>query len=323
MRADRLLQEITLLRQHERLSAPEMARRLEVTTRTVMRDMEALSAAGVPVYATPGRDGGFSLLPGYRPRTEGLTPEESEALFVAGAPAVAKALGMDAPFSRALRKLADTLPDAEARAVGAARRRIVVDAAGWLGMTSEELPLSRLFEAVQDERRVRMQYVPRDTTRGGERTVDPWGLVLAGDDWYLIAARDRQPRSYRVSRMHDVEVLAEPAVVPADLDLLGVWQEMQKAFASHPGTPIRLRVRRERWDLTRRMLALSLRPGPVVRPDGGDVIVDAEVLALRGAAGGLLGLGTWVEVLEPPELRDMMREIAAEVVGMYGRPTSG
>lgn len=318
MRADRLLTLVGLLRRHGRLSAADLARRLEVTPRTVMRDLEALSSAGVPVYAERGRAGGYSLLPGYRPDAESLTADEARALFVAGGGQVADALGLGDAFGQALRKLATGLPETQVGAVGRTLDRIVVDPGGWGGFAQHPAALAGLFEAVQRDVRVRLDYRALSSGQGGRRTVDPWGLVLAGPTWYLVAAHRGRPHTYRVSRIVSFGLTDTPARRPARLDLRATWQELRAAWQDRPGHTITLRVERTQGDLAVRQLQFVLQRPAAVADDGeGHVRIVADVGTLRGAVGVLLGFGDWVEVLDPPELRDLMVEVAREVLGVY------
>lgn len=322
MRADRLLSIVGLLRHHGRLSAAELARRLEVAPRTILRDIDALSGAGVPVYAERGRAGGFSLLPGYRPDAEALTAEESRALFVAGGAQVADALGLGGALTEAMRKLATGLPDDQAGDVGHTLDRIVVDPDGWGGAVAHPEALGLVFDAVQRDRRLLLDYRALSSGQGGRRTVDPWGLVLAGPTWYLLAAHRGRPHTYRVSRIESVEVLEAPAVRPARLDVREAWRTLRDAWQERPGHRIVLLVDRDQADLAVRQLGFILQR-PALREDAGEdgrdrVRITADVTTLRGAVGVLLGFGSWLEAVEPPELRALMREVAEEVLGTTG-----
>jgi predicted DNA-binding transcriptional regulator YafY len=325
MRADRLLQVAALLRQHGRLSAPELARRLEVTPRTIARDVEALSAAGVPVYAERGRSGGYALIPGYRPDAESLGVDEAGALFVAGGAQVAADLGLGNEFARALRKLASGMPSAHLDRVGGLLDRLVIDPGGW-GSAAVRTPsaLAVVFAAVQADQRLLVSYRPRGAARGTERRLDPWGLVLAAGTWYLVAGDRGSDRAYRVDRIEQVQLLDEPTERPERLDVLALWHELRAGWRAGAAYPVVLSVTRAQADLVRRSLGLVLTDEPEVLDDGGDRIeIRARVSTLRGAVGVLLGFGSWVHVLDPPELRELMVQIADEARSLYAVPDPG
>ncbi len=327
VRADRLLQVAALLRRHGRMSAPELARRLEVTPRTIARDIEALSAAGVPVYAERGRGGGYALLPGFRPDAESLAVDEAGALFVAAGAQAAADLGLGEELSRALRKLASGMPSAHLDRVGGLLDRLVIDPVGWgVGQLPAPAALDVVFAAVQSDRRLRVSYRPRGADHGSDRHLEPWGLVLAAGTWYLIAGAPgggaRSARAYRVDRMEQVELLDEPIERPEHLDVLGTWHELRAGWRARPVHPIVLSVARAQADLVRRSLGMVLMGEPELRDDGGGrVQLRAPVSTLRGAVGVLLGFGAWVEVLEPVQLRELMVAVAEESRAVHCRET--
>ena len=309
MRADRLLRIVQLLRRHGRLSSADLARRLDVARRTVLRDMDALSAAGVPVYAEHGRDGGFALVPGYAPDVEQLTGEESMALFIAGGRGAADALGLGASYGRALQKLAAGLRDDEHRQVAHVQDRIVLSAGGWLRDPDEPQLLTQVQQAVLADDRIRMRYQSKSATAPGDRTVDPWGLLQVGTTWYLVAAHRGAPRSYRVSRISAVTRLGVPSRRPPDLDLLQVWREMRDGFRRTSATEIVLRIHPPRRVLVLQALAMTAlsAPEPV---DGDPAALSLRVNSLRGTAAALVGFAEEVEVVEPAALRERIVEIA-------------
>ncbi|GAB3307949.1 WYL domain-containing protein [Epidermidibacterium keratini] len=317
MRADRLLLLADLLRRRGRMSATELASRLEVTPRTIARDIEALSAMGVPVYAERGRRGGYELLPGYRPEAEELSAEESTALLLGGA-GVADALGMDEAFARAARRIASGLPDDHAQRAGHLMDRIVIDPGGWGGAVRHPDALGTAFDAVQRDLRLRIDYRALSSGHGGRRTVDPWGLVLAGGTWYLVAAHRGTPHTYRVSRIRTARVLAETAKRPADLDLRALWKELRAGWNARATTDIVLRIERQHVELALRSLRITSVGTPEVEHESDDrSLIRARVGEVRGVVGVLLGFGSWVEALEPPELRAEMVRIAREALAVY------
>lgn len=323
MRADRLLMLAALLRQRGRMSAPELARRLEVDQRTVLRDIEALSAAGVPVYAERGRHGGFSLLPGYAPDAAELTPAEANALFLTSGAQALDTLGLAAPLQSALRKLAASLPAALDTEVSRTSERVVVDAAGWSSASADLSELAVTQRAVFTDRRLRFRYTPRPPGAPGVRTVDPYGLLLAGQVWYLIAAHRGQPRSYRVSRMSSARLLDQPSARPDDLDLRQLWREMRQRYVTREQVSVRLRVRNPRVELVLALLGPQLAGSPVLHPDVETTVIEVQAQTTRGTAAVIAGFGNQVEVLDPPELRAVMLDIGRELFDLYTDPPAG
>lgn len=309
MRADRLLQTVQLLRRHGRISSTELARRLEVTRRTVLRDMEALSAAGIPVYAERGRGGGYALVPGFEPDVEQLTSEEARALFLGGGRGTADALGLGGSFGRALQKLATGLPADEHRLVTHVQDRIVLDAGGWHRDPRELNALAEVQGAVLDDERIRIRYQSKAAATPGERTVDPWGLLQVGTTWYLVAAHRSRPRSYRISRITAVRRLGTPSRRPPDLDLRHVWRQMREDFRSAPSIEIVLRVHRPRLPMVLRSLSVTALGEPQL-VTGDDSAISLRVRSLHAAAAMLVGYGTEVDVVAPTALRAEIVAIA-------------
>ncbi|MEU8221337.1 WYL domain-containing protein [Kribbella sp. NPDC048915] len=323
MRADRLLQIILLLQRHERLSARELAERLEVSRRTVIRDMEALSAAGVPVYTERGRNGGCVLLPGYRADVSELTPREAQALFAwSGRAALADELGLRDALRSAMGKLSATLPVELQPDADALSGAIVVDRRRWFADAEDTGALPVLRQAVVTRRRVRLRYA--SASEGvQQRTVDPWGLVEQAGRWYLVAAHRGASRMYRVSRVEQADVLEEAAERPDDLDLHAEWERLRSSLEQQvpEGVDVLVRVRPERVAFVRRIATPMLARGEVVR----GVPSDDEWPHLRmhfrvreAACGVLLGFAGDVEVLEPVGLRARMLQLAEAAVATYG-----
>ena len=231
MRASRLVALLLLLQTRGRMTAAELARELEVSQRTIFRDVDALSASGVPIYAERGPHGGVRLVDGYRTRLTGMTPEEADALFLSGLPGPAAELGLGTVMTAArLKVLAALPPELRARASRLVER-FHLDAAGWFH-ASEPVPhLPLLSEAVWEGRRIRLHY--HRGHRTAERVVDPLGVVLKGGIWYLVArvaAVDGQLRTYRVSRVAEAELLEERFERPHGFDLAGYWADMTAAY---------------------------------------------------------------------------------------------
>jgi len=230
MRADRLLSLLLILRQRGRATAPELAAELEVSVRTVMRDLEALAIAGVPVYAERGRHGGYALLAGWSTDVSGLTGPEAQAVLAAGSRSSADALGLGAAFASGLTKLLATMPDEQRRQTVAASSRILVTADGFVPVREATPWLGVLQHAVVEGRRLRVTYQARTGDRPGTRTLDPIGLVHAQAVWYLMAEHRGRPRTYRVGRIRRAVVLDEPAHRDPHVDLAERWRAAQASF---------------------------------------------------------------------------------------------
>ncbi|NED97264.1 WYL domain-containing protein [Phytoactinopolyspora alkaliphila] len=250
MRADRLVQIILLLQTRGRLTAAELAASLEVSPRTIQRDLDALSSAGIPVYADRGRAGGWSLAPDYRTRLTGLSPAETGALFIGTTEHILSDLGLADAAASAATKLLSTIPAHARRDADLARERILVDHADWSGGRDAATALPELQRALWEERLVRMRY----GSGAGEVVVAPLGLVAKKNSWYLIAQRaDSEFRTYRVSRIRHTAITEQGFERPAGFDLAEHWERSnEQYFASLRDTPVRLRVRhavghRLRW----------------------------------------------------------------------------
>jgi predicted DNA-binding transcriptional regulator YafY len=318
MRADRLFSIVLLLQSHRHLTSRDLAGRLEVSARTIHRDMEALSGAGIPVVAERGTGGGWSLLGEYRTNLTGLNESEIQSLFVSKPSRVLADLNLEKAAEGAFLKLLAALPSVYRRGAEHARQRIYVDVTGW-NRAEEAVPLLHaLQEAVWQERRVRMLYGRGECDAGLERTVDPLGLVAKGSVWYFVAGIDGEVRSYRVSRVLKVEVLDEPCQRPPDFDLAAFWEQSSAKFRAHlPSYRARVRARQE---IVARMpyAGRFARIESVGKPDADGWVevalrFDVEEMACEYA----LGFGTQLEVLEPVELRHKVLAAAQRVVAFY------
>ena len=246
MRAERLLSIVMLLKSKGRMTAGELAAELEVSERTVLRDIDALSLSGIPVYSERGRAGGFALVPGYRTDLSGLTLGEAIALLSGDG-------RLDSPAAvRAKQKLEASLPDVHRGQVAAASQRILVRPEGFVRAPQDLDALEPLQQAVFEGRRVRMTYRARER-EPRERVVDPIGLIVAGDTWYLVAhpvesGDSRDERMYRVSRMRDVTVLDVAAQRDPLVDLAAIWDRSRSRFRAQ-FEPFDVEVRCAREDL--------------------------------------------------------------------------
>ena len=325
MRSDRLLSILLLLQAHGRLSARELADQLEVSERTIYRDVEALSAAGVPVYTERGRHGGIALLPGYRTDLSGLTASEARALFIFAGRGTLADLGLEGELRSALRKLLSVLPEVHRSQAEQASERVVIDPQGWLRGREQVPHLATIQAAVWRERRLRIRYRRPDAVEARERLVDPYGLVAKAGTWYLVAAEGGEPRVYRVGRIEASELTEQPADRPRDLDLEALWEEMlQRVEDLGSSVEVQVRVHPDHVAMLRQLLR-----GSVVEPPadpegkGEEAATGGRVLTLRfpaeaAACGALLGFAAKVEVLHPPTLRRSMAAAARELLDLYG-----
>ena len=302
------------------MTATELARELEVSPRTVLRDVEALSSAGIPVYAERGRDGGFALLPGFTTDLTGLTRDEALALLTAQSRATPDALGLGPAFAAGMRKVVAAMPEPARRTATDAAERVLVSRGGWRGDPSGPEPdahLQAVRGAVFAGRRLRLRYRARDEPARW-RTVDPVGLVEAGGHWYLLATRDGAERTYRLSRVEAVKMLDEPARRGPDADLEQAWQRRRTAFlATRPEVTatVRTRAARRSW-----LAAAAVRVTVVEGPDEpGWLRLDASFGDALHAERVLWTLADDVEVLAPERLRSVMATRAAATAALYTR----
>ena len=327
MRADRLLTLVTLLRQRGRMSAPALADELGVSVRTVLRDVEALSTAGVPVYAERGRAGGFALLPGVSSAlsgVRGLTDEEATALLTAGSPGPSTALGLAPALAGALGKVLAALPDARRAQAVRAGARILVLPDGFLSDPRPEPVLAVLQHAVLDGRRLELSYRSRNQDAPSTRTVDPLGLISAAGSWYLLAVHADADRVYRLSRILEAQIVDEDARHQLDApgELARRWEARRADFrSSRP--PVRVSLRADPAALRRLAFAgLAVHPDAddSFGPDGTDVHT-VEFWDRAHAAGVLWSLGSTVEVVAPADLREEIRLRAVQTARRYPAPS--
>jgi predicted DNA-binding transcriptional regulator YafY len=307
---------LLLLQSRGRLTAPELADELEVSVRTVYRDVEALSAAGVPVYAEAGRGGGFRLIEGYRTRLTGLSAKEAEALLVGGTPGPVGELGLGTVFAAAQAKLLAALPKDVADRAFLVRQRFHLDAAGWFRPSHVPAHLGPVATAVWEERRLEIVYHHVDADEEARRVLDPLGLVLKAGVWYLVARRDGETRTYRVSRIRSARALPEEAARPPDFDLARYWAESVTSFEVG-ATRVTVTL-----DATERAIAVLRHRGyetAAVGPNGDGAVVRTSVSFddLEVAARELMALGGTAEIIDPVELRDKVLTTARDVVAVY------
>jgi predicted DNA-binding transcriptional regulator YafY len=306
VKSERLIALLFTLQARRSATAAELAKVLEVSERTILRDVAALQAAGVPLWSEPGRGGGIRLLEGWRTRLDGLTAREAAALFVSGVPTALADLGLAGALVTAQSKLLATLPDAARQRARELGERFHLDAPGWFHREESLTHLEAVVSAVWSRQRLRVGY--RSGERTVERSLDPLGLVLKAGVWYAVAAVGGAVRSYRVSRIVSAEATGETFERPDDFDLASFWADASAAFdRSILRDRVRIRVPAD----VRRALAGHMdrtavdeayaTAGP---PDAdGWVELDLAVESIHVAEHQLMVLGSQVEVLDPPQLR--------------------
>lgn len=320
MRADRLLSIVLLLQIHRRMTAHELARRLEVSDRTIYRDMDALSLAGIPVYAERGTGGGCGLLEAYRTDLTGLTEAEVRTLFLPGTSRLVADLGMSEAFEAAFLKLLAALPSIYHRAAEDARQRIYVDTTRW-NYPAEHVPhLHTIQEAVWQEHKLQLSYQRSDGTTV-QRLVDPLGLVAKAGVWYLVAAVEGETRTYRVSRVQDVTITDQLCARPDNFDLASYWSQQSIQFKENfPRYLVTLRAAPALFSILPEIYGTGMyarieQNGPP-GADGWTTLqftFESEDAACRH----ILSFGTLTEVLEPPELGEKVAKTAASIAAAY------
>jgi predicted DNA-binding transcriptional regulator YafY len=328
VRADRLLSLVLLLQARGRATARAIAAELEVSVRTVYRDLEALAAAGVPVLTESGPGGGCRLMEGYRFPLRGLRPDEAEALLILGVPGVLRELGLDRALDAAQRQIRITADGADEG--GAAL--VHLDMPRWFG-GQEEVPCLRdLAQALRTRQRLAVRYRPRDDVAGARpKVVGPLGLVNKAGLWYLVASsagslRDRPGvRVFRVARIASARVLAEPFERPSGFDLAAFWRGWSADFeASRPRIPVILRASPGALaafgEIFGQVLFISGGPAlaAALPPDeDGWRVVTLSFEHERAAVGRLAGFGDQVEVLSPPSVRAGLVATARQILRRY------
>ncbi|HEY8436989.1 MAG TPA: YafY family protein [Candidatus Limnocylindrales bacterium] len=329
MRASRLVSLLLLLQSRGGQTAAELARELEVSVRTIHRDVDALSASGVPIYADRGPHGGIRLVDGYRTRLTGMTADEAEALFLSGLPGPAAELGLGTVVAAARLKVLAALPTELRARASRLVERFHLDAAAWYHADESVPHLGALSEAVWEAQRVQVGYDRGDKTV--DRILEPLGLVLKAGVWYLVAAADGQPRTYRVSRVTRVTPLDGPFERPANFELAAFWAEASAAYERDtPRVEVVLRIARDRMDRLRGVI--GERPFDTIErldepdPDGW-LRIRVRLDWPNEASTQILAVGPGCEVLAPAEIRERVgveiRRLAAAYGAGTGDPAEG
>ena len=315
---------LLLLQARGRMTASQLAEELEVSVRTIYRDLEALSSAGVPVYTEAGPNGGCQLIDGYRTRLTGLTAKEAEALFAAGVPGPVGQLGLGTVLGAAQLKLLAALPKDLADRATLAQQRFHLDAPSWFRGGRNDPHLAELAAAVWDDRCIEIRYRHPDADTASLRSLEPLGLVLKAGVWYLVARREGDLRTYRVSRIESVDPLDEHFERPADFDLGAFWSRSVASFEAHvPEVDVVLRAapaalaRIDRLERHGNRVVKERVPDGDADPAAGWTRCTVAFESQGEAFAELIPLGADVEVLHPPELRARMADTASAMTALY------
>lgn len=319
MQASRLLAILLRLQTEGRVSAQALSQDFEVSVRTIYRDIDSLSAAGVPVYARVGRSGGFELRDGYRTRLTGLDRPEAESLLLAGVPFAAAQLGLGPALTTMRMKLLAALPEPAQRDAQRVASRFHLDPVAWYQGPDEPRLLPELATAVWAQQTLRLRY---DSWKGVvERSVVALGLVLKAGLWYLVAAANGQARTYRVGSIVAIEVEAAALTAPPRFDLQRYWKTFTSEFEARLRTgSARVRARpaglKALAQLNHATAQAVAQAGPAGR--GGWQTLDIPVESTAHAVADLLRLAPDVQALGPPALRRALRQAAMSLHSLYG-----
>lgn len=318
MKASRLLSIMLLLQARGRMTAHALAEEFEVSVRTIYRDVDQLSAAGVPIYADKGPYGGFALLDGYRTRLTGLSGKEAEALFLSGLPGPAAELGLGEAMAQARLKLLAAIPESARGDAERVDRRFHLDPIGWFQGAGESAHLRNIAMAVWETRLIRIRY---DSWKAVvDRTVAPLGLVLKAGIWYLVARVGEHVRTYRISYIQTLDVLPDGFERPSGFDLAAHWAAASRAYESRmlsEEAVVRLspeglkQLARIGQALEQALLCAS-------NPDDhGWRTATIPIESIAAATAQLLPLHGEVEALAPAELRTAIADAAQRIFALH------
>lgn len=319
MKASRLLHLLLLLQTRQRVTTTELAGRLEVSRRTVLRDVEALSMAGVPVYAERGRSGGIVLLPGARLNASHLEPRELEALSVAGLDsAQLESLGLAAVHESATRKIAARQTSAlEPPSLPRLSDLVLVDSNAWLDDSNLEVDVADLASALRHRCRMRIQYRRSSEGKASTLVVDPYGLVAKSGRWYLIADDQGTGRLFALERLTDYESLDAPVALRPDQTLGTMWAALKVRTETPGRVSVTVRLRENRLDLARRILGTRIREVSDAGSGWCSVVIRyPNIESVRQ----LLQFGDHIEILTPETARERIGQLARDLAERHAAP---
>ncbi len=307
---------VLLLQAHRQLTVPQLAARLEVSERTVRRDLDALLQTGIPIYSSRGRGGGWSLVDRHRINLSTLTHEEAQALFLVAGQKMLAGLGIDRGVTSALRKLLAVLPEATRSEVTKMQQGVYLDPTRW-GQRQVEAPitLTSLRDAILDGRQVELSYAKpgHSATR---RQVHPHGLIRKNGAWYLLAGTPKGLRTFRASRIETVEALSEAVDRPADFDLVRAWEDVNRDMQNWPTLTVTIEVQPDAVSAVQ--AALGPNNLTLIRRDE-PAQFTVPFASVDIAVTDLLLLGNQVRVVDPPAVQRALARIGADLVDTYGQ----
>ena len=316
MRADRLLSIVLLLQRHHQLTAKQLSENLGVTERTIYRDIDALSIAGVPVYTRTGPDGGCFLDEYYRSSLNWFTESELQTLLYTGSASPLSDLGMQSAMDNAILKLLTLLPGRNQKEADQMKQRLYLDPSGWYG-TQERYPtLPLLKEAVWGDMMISALYETWDGEQQ-PRTLAPYSLVYKSGRWYLIALRQGADsmRTYRVSRLSEIQLMADKFERDSNFDIVKYWEEASAQFIQRlPEYPVTLRAKHTTLIYFRNVMTGRY---DVIEEHVNELTLKVQYTVFEEALTSVLGLGIDVDVIEPQELHDAVLERAKAIVAKH------
>lgn len=317
MRADRLISIMLLLQTHNRITTRELARRLEVSDRTIHRDMDALTSAGIPVYSTMGAHGGWSVLNGFRTSVPGLSELEMRALLVSSSPLLLTDLGLKEAADTAMLKLIAALPAIYHRQAEQEHLQIYLDSSGWF-QSEESVPhLQTIHAAIRARQRLSIRYARGDGSIV-DRLTEPLGLVAKAGIWYFMAGVEDSIRSYRVSRVEQAIVTGERFEPPPDFDLREAWEEsMASLRANLPQYPVTIRVSPDAIEEAHNVGRYASVEHAYPPDEDGWIRMMLRFEVVEEAMQYVLRLSPKAEALEPAELRERIIAVARSTVDLY------
>jgi len=320
MRADRLLTILLLLQTKGKMKARELAAELEVSERTIYRDIDALSMAGVPVYSDPGPDGGYALLDSYRTDLTGLSEGEVRALFMLSVPAALADLGVSQELKSALLKMSAAVPDTHRLSEERVRQRIHIDSSWWR-QGEERVPhLKAIHKAIWDDQRLFVRYRPPFAVEI-ERSIEPYGLVAKAGVWYMVYCRNERLNAHRVSDLFEVWPLDESFERRADFDLAEFWSAWCVEHESQLTVfSASVRVAPDFIPFLSKYFGRSAQDNvnhETTQDAAGCVRIEMSFESFEAARERILGFGRGVEVLEPKALRRSIADMAEQIVDLY------